>query len=1312
MSDYTELLNSLDVGIVDSDSLDVSGVPDISIIPQPSDDAKRRKFISDHLWRNGIANFPKLPENSSPPILSNEWFYNAAKQAGIAPAVDWLGSEFKAYGKWIEELEKQKRGGGEDPLIPRGLTGGVMGPPAIQNLITNAGLGTLQAGTGLLALPGALVEDPEAVLSELITFIPKEVSKVWTAIRPYAMWTGVGTAVHLAQQGYQEVFESNQKSWKQIVEESQKAWDEIYQSPTDPIFAGMMLYGVLESVGRIGGAVKNARMPKMLENLERDLTIREAAADAEAVYNARQVRDAAKAASDKRFEARQQWISEHGNAPEPMPKDYSNQILMVDPQTGEWLLTPRKASVGERPMGLTSPGKVQRGAPQPGEVQFDPVTGEALLSPRKPSVGDRPIGPATTAATPLMDPLAKNVRLGTRAGARTEVPLPTAKTELPGVPELSGPRTPVQETGLRPFTYKTELPEVPKITRRAAGQRGGQPITASEIYEWMNREAKKAEPVDPPVYNPTSRSGVDWIRGDEVLDRLYEPSKYTAEQVLKDTQGSTGQSPRRAMWLKRFWTRAEKLYQTPTGKMVPKLNYSLMRLHDRYAATFMDMLNDIGLYQQGETPLAKIARKVKGVPKVKTIAEAFEKMPELRQWADLVWDVADKAGVQTRRLNGEWGPLTRRSDWLPDHFLTDEFRKIYLEDTKGLYDAILRAKSAEKLPETFFDRYRLAESSVTDAEAIATINKLFPMNNFKFSKQTQDAIAHAIKNKFARTEGEAAYWIAKYANEQHFYRGGSLQNMRSNFEFPPEAYITDPVMALTRYADTAARTLAQWKVWGRGDQMRQAITGEIGIQQFQMGRKGNRPASRYVDEVKLAEEQIDLFTGTLYQGSRSAFQDLMQVHGELTYASKIGLGFSTVKQFAQPGISFIPDAGYMRWMRAEWKKLNPDQRSMARMMARRSGAIINDPKQKWLGFESISRWLDKFDEFNPNLRVFNWQNRQNDVNSALVSKDFVSDLHRIANESNIPLRRKWAKDKLDRFFDIDASKPLTQSEIWNAMYDYAMRQQLHPNPNLEPVWFNHPKTAWLARLQRFKYRQAQKIVEDLTFEATHGNPMPFLRAAPILFLAYEGLQFIEQTSREFVTGRKQVDTHDPWYLKIAAMASYTGVGGGIGDPLNIPEDTEEQMFAKAAQRVGFLVSPVLFSDLANVGQSLTSGGYQTVRAAAGRGDKSVGEAVSDFGLGLGADIGATFGYMARERFLSDPATVNAANARKGKFKRLAAVALARGDSEAARARIQEYNEYMKSLLMSRPGMDSELKGRLSRLTMADVRKYREQYLKR
>ena len=361
--------------------------------------------------------------------------------------------------------------------------------------------------------------------------------------------------------------------------------------------------------------------------------------------------------------------------------------------------------------------------------------------------------------------------------------------------------------------------------------------------------------------------------------------------------------------------------------------------------------------------------------------------------------------------------------------------------------------------------------------------------------------------------------------KQRYSIQGNLEKSRKA-ELPDFMYERDARIVLSKYATDVAKRVAYVEFFGdKGQVIENRINALKNIRD-----KTTDPKKRTIiaKEIKWLDQMFDSFTNLIEVDptknwgdprARNFFKNLV----DFEVGTKIGLGYATIPNITQTGISTAVKAGYWNTFKGGIKLVMPTEKGKEyRKLVRESGITNLSVFQMLVGLEPSSSIMGRFANLATKLSGFQAINKANQYLAAAAGKEYIDALMR-AKKSKIGWRRDWAEKSL-RDLDLDprAAKQ-TERQTLEAMYRFSRDAQLQRNVLNDPLFFNDPRFRPLILFKRFGYKQFNWIRENLSKEFMRGNVLPILRLGVGGFLGAQFVTWSKKALNSFLAGEEVYD---------------------------------------------------------------------------------------------------------------------------------------------------------------------------------------------
>jgi len=503
-------------------------------------------------------------------------------------------------------------------------------------------------------------------------------------------------------------------------------------------------------------------------------------------------------------------------------------------------------------------------------------------------------------------------------------------------------------------------------------------------------------------------------------------------------------------------------------------------------------------------------------------------------------------------------PFAKKHNWKIHPYRKNYFPQMLRQDILDtMYDDIYTVQ--KKFPEII--RAAKGGSGISHAERMAA-RKTLKGEMKSFDKKTREALER-IKSRHEGMDNLSAFeMLQQYTFNDKFKIFGNLEKGRT-LDLPKSFYERDAAHVLTRYTTKLGRRMAQVEQFGPKAEKADKFFADI-------SRKSPRAA-------QTARDIYIRYNGTIEVNPRFGYskgtRNFLNEYMAFSVATKIAGGFSTLFNVTQTLISTAVEAGLYRTMKSSLKLVSPTKGGkLLRQEVRRSGSSAYDVIKEISGLQHSDTLLSKVAQV---VTVpFNLVNKANNVLAGATARDFVKDLHRIANSAKSK-KRKWAIGKLKEF-NVDYRKKLDDRTLRESMVKFARESQLQKNVLKDPLAFNNPIMRPFLMFKRFGFRQATYMKKVLIDEANKGNVLPFFRIAAGGWAGGEFVNWARNNIRESLGGEPQVR---PTGIYERAIENYTSVGAlGMAADLAVGFKKDRSL----AQAVTFAATPLQISDVDRV----------------------------------------------------------------------------------------------------------------------------------
>ena len=542
---------------------------------------------------------------------------------------------------------------------------------------------------------------------------------------------------------------------------------------------------------------------------------------------------------------------------------------------------------------------------------------------------------------------------------------------------------------------------------------------------------------------------------------------------------------------------------------------------------WLQALTDAGMYRGGM--FGKLFGRFKidtpeGVKTIRTEKQAkryFEELgrrlgkPEHQSDTDVakfrevlndIFNRAEKAGIKV---------AGKRENYFPNHI-----RQEFLDKIGNDIFKIINQDSS-------FGGSKLHESQ----DGIRKLQELLKSDKSEFSRETMDALDHVQKQfqkqGLSKEQAQAKAWmeLRDTVYKQRYSIQGNLEKSRKA-ELPDFMYERDARIVLSKYATDVAKRVAYVEFFGdKGQVIENRINALKNIR-----NKTTDPKKRTIiaKEIKWLDQMFDSFTNLIEVDptknwgdprARNFFKNLV----DFEVGTKIGLGYATIPNITQTGISTAVKAGFWNTFKGAVKLSLPTEKGKKyRKLVRESGITNLSVFQMLAGLEPSASIMGRFANLTTKISGFQAINKANQYLAAAAGKEYIGTLMK-ARESKIGWRRNWAEKSL-RDLDLDhrAAKQ-TERQTLEAMYRFSRDAQLQRNVLNDPLFFNDPRFRPFILFKRFGYKQFNWIRENMAQELARGNVLPLLRLGIGGFYGAQFVTWSKKALNSFWSGEEVYD---------------------------------------------------------------------------------------------------------------------------------------------------------------------------------------------
>lgn len=496
----------------------------------------------------------------------------------------------------------------------------------------------------------------------------------------------------------------------------------------------------------------------------------------------------------------------------------------------------------------------------------------------------------------------------------------------------------------------------------------------------------------------------------------------------------------------------------------------------------------------------------------------------------------------------------------------------------------------------FYDKNKkLFDKKIYKKKDLAVLNNMIEKarDRGEFSRDTTRAIDKLVK-EYGLSYKDALDFMKTEGTKEMYSPFGNLEKSRK-MKLPADFYERNAKEVLVRYFEKFGKRVGNAEYFG--------VKGEKAKALFKLMK--NDP-----EALRVAKTIYNNYTGLssidpAMNFKNPATRKIMQGYMSFEYATKIGLGFSTIPNITQSLISTIVEAGPWRFMKGAVRLFDPKVRENIR----RSGSTLNTITDMLLGTDmglSPRSWRETgkklITEKGANKRLaniadllttvsgFKGINYLNQLLAASTAEVFVRDLHKIirntpknlkgkgikgkkltAKENYDRARYDWASKNLTKLGIDDYGKAkLTSKNIQNAMFNFATESQLQRNILKDPLAFNDARLRPLFIFKRFAYRQAKYQKDLMKRELSSGNILAPLRLAAGGMLGLGFVNWAKDTMVRFWSGEDVVREDKEGFDKLVEAMGAVGALGFFSDILSSENKLRSVSFALTPTMLGTL----------------------------------------------------------------------------------------------------------------------------------------------
>ena len=543
-------------------------------------------------------------------------------------------------------------------------------------------------------------------------------------------------------------------------------------------------------------------------------------------------------------------------------------------------------------------------------------------------------------------------------------------------------------------------------------------------------------------------------------------------------------------------------------------------------------LFNAGLLKQGVGKINLFGKTLyKGSRKEKNLKEKYEELgrklenpkfkndPEVKEYRkilDWMWETATKSGI-------DLGP--RENFYFPKMF-KKEYLQAFAKDL---------AKIGEIHPELVMNKN--LQASKPFAKTVKNLIK----KDF-FDQKTVEALK-AIASRSTVKDKDMA--IASAISKLHRNVKSGFGSKNKNLEMARKADILfgkespvfekDARVVLTKYLNQWGKRVAFVEHFGNNGQVMLDRIGAINKKAKMLKKDGKIKESNVLKEQANSLKQVfmsltnEIETDPAYNWTSARARRYWNEIVNFEVGTKIGLGFATIPNFTQMGVSTAVKAGYYPIIKAIYLLSRPTEEGRKyRSLVRQSGVTSLSIFEMLQGFAPTDSLLSKFADFTTTYSGFQKINRINQLVSAATAKEWIGLLQKTAKGEGLgrfEARRNWAQLNLQDL-GITDFKNITERQKLEAMFKFARDSQLQRNVLEEPLAFNDPRFRPFFLFKKFGYKQTNWIKDNLTAEVKRGNLLPILRLGAAGMIGGELILWSKDKISELLSGQPVYDENN------------------------------------------------------------------------------------------------------------------------------------------------------------------------------------------
>lgn len=479
-----------------------------------------------------------------------------------------------------------------------------------------------------------------------------------------------------------------------------------------------------------------------------------------------------------------------------------------------------------------------------------------------------------------------------------------------------------------------------------------------------------------------------------------------------------------------------------------------------------------------------------------------------------IYKDAKKAGVPVRAFRENYFPNQIKEKFLK--FLGSDIFKIIEKDPT-------------------FESTKLTDKSyiVNHINKILKDSKLSPETELAFNHLAKELVKEAKKNGITlsdkQAKADAFLKIRDTVYKQRWSLSGNLVKSRTA-NFPEEFYERDARLVLTKYANDAAKDVANTEFFGAKNEKINVALAQLRALANKAKSQNNELARQSIEkEIAWLNQTFNSYNNMIEVDPTKNWRDprarkFWSATTDFEVATKIGLGYATVPNVTQTFISTAVKAGYYNTFKGTYK-LATDKEYRARIA--KSGLSNLSVFQMISGLEPSDTIFGRAAHSFTKYSGFQAMNKVNQYVAAAAGHEYVKNLVDVSNGKATGFSKlkskSWARDNLRQLGLPEDVKKLSERQILESMYRFSRDAQLQRNVLNDPMMFNDPRFRPFFLFKRFGYKQFNWIRENVGREVfVHGNVLPLLRLGVGGFFGAQFVVASKKALNNFLAGDEGV----------------------------------------------------------------------------------------------------------------------------------------------------------------------------------------------